>query len=109
MRLFAHRLAIAIGAADVSGLLDSLSKTQWLDWMAYFEAEPWDESRADARSAIIAALLYNMNRGRGQAAKKVDDFMAHRPPRAVSTHNHLSALKASLMAHGKRVDRADVN
>ena len=110
MRQFAHRLALAVGEADVSGLLDSLPVSQWLDWLAYFEREPWGEARADTRSAIVAALLYNLNRGRGQPAKSVQDFMAHRNPseRAESTTAHIAALKQALRARGGKSD-ADVN
>ena len=109
MRLFAHRLAIAIGEADVSGLLNSLPHSQWLDWIAYFEREPWGEARADTRSAIVAALLYNRT-ARADSRRKVQDFMAHRTAaeRAESTAEHIAALKRALRAGGGKAD-ADIN
>ena len=87
---------MALGVADVSGLLDSLPNRAILEWIAYYELEPWGEARADTRTAIIAATTYNMNRGRGQPARQVADFMAHKPSRAQATPAHLSALKAAL-------------
>ena len=102
MRLFAHRLAIALGYADVSGLLDCLTHRQLLEWVAYFEREPWGEARADTRTAIVAATAYNMQRGRGQPARQVADFMAHKPSRAESTPANIAALKAALIVNAKR-------
>jgi len=109
MHLFAHRLAIALGVADVSGLLDSLPQRAWLDWIAYFEKEPWGEARADTRAAITSALLFNLNRGRGQPARPVSEFMAHRPSRADATGEHLAALKGALMGLARKRTDADTN
>lgn len=109
MRLFAHRLAIALGYADVSGLLDRLTHRQLLEWVAYFEREPWGEARADTRTAIVAATAYNMQRGRGQPARQVVDFMAHKPSRADTTPAHLSALKAALLAGAQGKAHADTD
>ena len=80
----------------MAGLMARLSHRAWLDWCAYFEAEPWGEERADVRSAIVAATTYNMSRARGQAARPVRDFMAHPPPRADVTKAHTAALIAAL-------------
>jgi hypothetical protein len=97
MRLFAHRLALAVGTADVSGLLDCLPHRDLLAWVAYFEREPWGETRADVRSAIIAATSYNMQRARGQPARQVADFMAHKD-KVETTRASLAGVKAAMMA-----------
>lgn len=107
MRLFAHRLAIQLGCADVSGLLAQLPQGAWLEWIAYFEREPWGELRADTRQAITSAVVYNVNRGKGQPARNVTDFMAHRPTRAESTAGNLAALKAHLRSMG--ASHADID
>ena len=93
----------------MSGLLDALPNRALLDWIAYYEREPWGENRADTRSAIVAAVLFNMNRGRGQPARQVADFMAHRPSRAESTPAHLSALKAALLMGSQGRAHADTH
>ena len=104
MRLFAHRLAIQVGRVDVDALLESLTYRAWLEWIAYFEREPWGEARADERSAIVASVVYNMNRGRGNPARPMKDFMARPPSRKHSTPAHIAALKAALLAHSVRGD-----
>ena len=109
MRLFAHRLAVQLGREDVSGLMEGLSQRALLEWIAYFEREPWGEARADARSAIVAAVTFNMQRGRGQPARQAADFMAHRPSRAEATPAHLAGLKAALMSISKGRGDADAN
>jgi len=43
--------------------------------MAYDLVEPFGAYRADVRSAIVAQVIANVNRGKGQSAYKVDDFM----------------------------------
>ena len=43
--------------------------------MAYDLVEPFGAYRADVRSAIVAQVIANANRGKGQSAYKVEDFM----------------------------------
>jgi hypothetical protein len=43
--------------------------------MAYAEVEPFGEDRADLRSGIVAATVYNLNRGRGMPSMKPVDFI----------------------------------
>lgn len=43
--------------------------------MAYERLEPFGDWRADWRAALLASLLYNANRGRGDRALQIDDFM----------------------------------
>lgn len=64
-------------------------------WMRYYTLEPFGEARADVRAAIIAATVFNMQRGR-QPARKVRDFLAVPPSRADATAAHTAALKAFL-------------
>lgn len=72
------------------------------EWAAYYRLEPWGEDRADARTAIVAAVVHNVSHRRG-GARPVRDFMAHAEPRARS----LSAGKAMLLKHFLGVRRAD--
>ena len=52
-----------------------MTSAQFLEWARYAELEPFDEVRADLRSAIIATVIANVNRGKAQKAYTVDDFM----------------------------------
>ncbi len=44
-------------------------------WQAYALIEPFGAYREDVRSAIIAQTVANAQRGRGQRAFKIKDFM----------------------------------
>ncbi len=55
-----------------------LRQMTWLDylgWLAYMELEPFDETRADLRSASIVATIANVNRGKGQRAYSAKEFL----------------------------------
>lgn len=54
-----------------------MSWEQFLHWAAYAEIEPFGETRADLRSAIIASVIANANRNSKKHPKPYtpDDFM----------------------------------
>lgn len=97
---FAHRLALAVGEVDVLGMLARMPLSDLRRWQAYFGLEPWGEERADVRTAIVAATTFNLQRGQGQRARRVEEFMAVRPSKADTTAAHTAALRAFL---GKQV------
>ena len=45
-----------------------------MEWMAFYNIDPWGETRADLRAGIIASTTYNVQRGKGQA-RKASEFM----------------------------------
>ena len=47
--LFAHRLALTLGTADVEGMLAAISARQLLRWRAYELLEPWGFPIEDRR------------------------------------------------------------
>ncbi len=51
---------------------------EFLAHWADYQLSPWGEDRADLRSGIVAALLYNVHRGPRQPTKGVADFMPYR-------------------------------
>jgi len=87
------RLALALGRADPDALLAELPQRTLLEWIAYYELEPWGEDRADVRAAIVASTVYNVARGRGRA-RPPRDFLAYRPP-----PRPMSAAKRALFAN----------
>jgi len=78
-----------------------MTQRELLAWIAYYEVEPWGESRADLRTAIVAATVHNMLRGRGTPARQVADFLAHRPSRKDATPAHIAGLRAALAGLAK--------
>jgi len=52
-----------------------ISSSEFSEWAAYSALEPFGEERADMRSAIIACVIANSNRGKNQPPFKVSDFM----------------------------------
>ena len=48
---------------------------EFAEWVAEYSIDPWGEERADLRSAIVAMVIANANRGKGQPAYKVEQFM----------------------------------
>jgi len=46
-------------------MLRQLTRRQLLEWRAYADLEPFDEQRADLRSAQIVAAIINKGRRRG--------------------------------------------
>lgn len=49
--------------------------------MAYYQIEPWGDERADLRSGIVAAMIYNANKGKKGKAAQPTDFLIKTKPR----------------------------
>jgi hypothetical protein len=58
-------------------MLRSITWTDFLGWLAYSELEPFDERRADYRTASVVTMLANVNRDtkKRPTAYKLDDFV----------------------------------
>lgn len=67
-------LALALGRT-VAELERTLTSSEFSEWMAYYELEPFGAWRDNLHAAQIAALLYNVNRERGSPAKSPGDFI----------------------------------
>lgn len=74
VRVFAYRLALAMGRVDVDAMLDELTWPQLREWMAYYEIDPWGGSRADLGAAIVASTMANIW-GRKSKTYRVSDFL----------------------------------
>lgn len=55
-------------------LLDRIGRDEFLEWMDYYQIEPWGEWRADLRTGIVASTVANVFRGKGKSTKP-QDFM----------------------------------
>lgn len=73
-RRFLFRLALALGKS-VAELEAHMSAAEFDEWRAFYRLEPFGEWRADHRAGLIAATMFNMNRGKDTEARSVLDFM----------------------------------
>ena len=60
--------------------------------MAYSQVEPFGEERADLRSAIIACIIANVNRGKDQRPFEVSDFMPKFDPPKEMTEDEMKMV-----------------
>lgn len=60
---------------NVDRMLREITWEQLREWQTYAELDPYIEERADLRSAQICATLANINRRKGAAPYKVEDFL----------------------------------
>ena len=58
-------------------MLDAMTSRQYLEWLAFYNLEPWGEHRGDLRAGIIASTIANVNRGKNQEAVEPLDFMPY--------------------------------
>lgn len=57
--------------------------------MAFSQVEPFGEERADWRSAIVACIVANANRGKDQKPFEVSDFMPKFDPPKEQTEDEM--------------------
>lgn len=74
-RRFYFRLALALGWPSVAWGLARISSRELTEWREFYRLEPFGEERADYRAALIAAVIANANRRKGQKPFAVKDFM----------------------------------
>ncbi len=97
MRLFAYRLALALGRADVDALLSELTWPQLREWIAYYELDPWGGPRGDLQAGIIASTMANIHRGR-KAPLRPRDFMPQFGRRAQTQDEMVAVLTLAAQA-----------
>lgn len=56
-------------------LQERIEHSEFLEWIAFYETEPWGESRLEIHSAMLAAVIANVNRGKKGKKVKVSDLM----------------------------------
>jgi hypothetical protein len=55
--------------------MSEMSSSEFTEWMAFAELEPFGEWRADLRAGIIASTIANVNRSADSDALTPKDFM----------------------------------
>jgi hypothetical protein len=56
-------------------MLRGLTHRQFQEWRHYSDLEPFDEERADARSAQVVQAIYNVQRKRGAPPVNLEDCL----------------------------------
>lgn len=56
-------------------LEDRLGYSEFVEWMAFYETEPFGGTRGDIQAALVAATIANTNRKRNSRAVKPSDFL----------------------------------
>lgn len=59
-------------------MLREMPEKQFVEWLAFYQLEPFGILAEDTISAHGKAMYYNMNRGRGKQARKVKDYLIFR-------------------------------
>ena len=70
---FRHRLALALGRT-VAELDATLSSRELVEWMAFWQLEPFGGPQEDYRSGLLAMLFYNAHKGKGGRTLGIADF-----------------------------------
>jgi len=71
--MFEHTLGLALG--KTIGEIRSMPAVEFMRWQLYYQVEPFGWQSDEYRTAVILAMLYNINRGKRQRAKYAEDFM----------------------------------
>ena len=74
-RRFAFRLCLELGYPHPDVLLSQITSKQLGEWMAYYNVEPFGDTRRDLRSGIVASVLANIYRKKGAKQYTPADFM----------------------------------
>ena len=81
----------------VGELLRKLPSSEFNEWFAYSDLEPFGEERADLRSGIVASTIASIYRKKGSRQPKPQDFMPKfgKPvERRQSTEEQIALIKS---------------
>lgn len=65
--------------------------------MAYARIEPWGQWRDDVRAGVVASVIANVHRARGQQAFSPLDFLLFQPKKPRSAAEQIAAAKANAL------------
>lgn len=86
-------------------MLQEISADKFVEWMAFYEIDPWGEQRADLRAAQQMSIMVNMNLRKGAKPAKVADFMnfAEKPdPKPMSQEDSIRYIQNAIRGAGKK-------
>ena len=73
-------MALQLGYVNVDEMLSEISYREFVEWIAYFQLEPFGIVAEDAEWAHWKSIYVNSKRQRGQRAKKLDKFLLFKEP-----------------------------
>ena len=89
----------------VRELLARIDSHELSEWLAYYQIEPFGETRADMRAALIAMIMANIYRKKNQPPFNLGDFMFKFEPSKPQSVEEMKAICKSIanrMRHGGR-------
>ena len=55
--------------------VEMMGNRDLMEWIAYYEIEPFGQYRDNLHAGMVASILYNANRGKRTKALEVSDFI----------------------------------
>jgi hypothetical protein len=71
---------------------DTIDSREFSEWMAFYQLEPFGPERLDVGSAIVAATIANVHRGRAARAFKPGDFLPEFGPPKRQTQEQMAQV-----------------
>lgn len=68
-------LALRLGYAEPSKMLEEMSSSAFSDWLDFYKISPFDDSRFDVGPAVVASTIANVNRKKHTPPFKISDFL----------------------------------
>jgi|TARA_R110000824_G_scaffold188467_3_gene369821 hypothetical protein len=69
-----------------------ISSVEFIEWIAFYQIEPFGPLRNDMVGAQICAVLANINRGKGGKKLSTKDFLFDFQPPAKKNINHMKMI-----------------
>lgn len=85
----------------VRELLSRIDTAELVEWMAFYELEPFGYFRRDLEAAMIAQTIANVNRGKGKQPFKLNDFLLKFKADEDERKQSVSEMKSILLAIAK--------
>jgi hypothetical protein len=101
------RLAVLAGRLDVDRMLSEVSGEQLREWLEFAAIEPFGDRRADYQTALLASVLANVWRGKGQRAAELKDFLLDFRPKEKPNPQKLRNKLLAWASQCQAVDQAN--
>lgn len=88
MRRFAMRLALALGKT-LKELENEMSAAEFMEWVVFFEKEPFGAIADNYRAALISSIIANVNRDPKKRAYEIEDFLLGEKPQATQSDDDI--------------------
>jgi hypothetical protein len=80
-----------------------MSSLEFSEWIEFYKHEPFGRDANFQGFALIAAMIYNVNRGKNDKALKVEDFMPKEPAPPQTTDQMLQFARMLTIGLGGTV------